>query len=140
MNESTKKLAEALENPFVAFFAALASMVIVGTALPTCWIFLFSVAWSYLISDLVINGFIIGGKGIAQIPLTQSHEIQHKGHAYIAFFLGIIISTIVGSTIADLILELMKSYGDWFTEVLFWSLMICAAVFVDLQARFYRRK
>jgi len=139
MNKSVENFVKMLENPIAAFLVSFASLVFVGTIIPAYWIFLFSVALSYLISDLVINGFIIGGGGIAQIPLI-SHQTRHKGHAYTSFFVGIIISTIVGSAISDLILELMKSYADWFTEVLFWSLMICVAVFADLEARFYKRK
>jgi len=141
MNKSTTEdIAEMLENPIAAFLASFASMVIVGTILPTYWIFLFSVALSYLISDLVINGFIIGGKGIAQIPLIKKGQTQHKGHTYIAFFIGIVISTIVGSIISELILELIKSSADWLTWVLGWSFIICIAIFVDLEARFYKRK
>jgi hypothetical protein len=139
MNESTKKLVKALENPFVAFFAIFASMVIVGTALPAYWIFLFSVAWSYVLSDIIINGFIVGGKGIAQIPLAGDSLSKHKGHAYTAFFIGIIFSTVLASVISDLILQFMKSNGEWFVNVFGWSLLACLAVFADLEARFYKR-
>lgn len=138
MNDRAKKTVESLKNPLTAFSVSFACLVLVGIVISFYWIFLFSVVWSYVLSDIFLNVFIEGGGGIAQIPLSRNHLTKHKGHAYTAFFVGIIISTVVAGGISDLILQFMKSNGDWLTNVLAWSFFACLAVFADLEARFYK--
>jgi MFS family permease len=139
MNDSIKKTVEALKNPIIAFVVTFVSMLLVGIILPSYWIFLFAAVWSYVLSDIFLNAFIVGGGGIAQIPITRDHLTKHKGHAYTAFFVGIIISTVAAGVISDLILQFIKATDEWLTNVLGWSLFACLAVFGDLEARFYKR-
>lgn len=129
---------EILKNPVVAFLLCFSGMAIFGFAFPIYWIFLFSILCAYLICDLTINLFIIGGGGIAQIPLT-GHESQEKGHAYIAFFVGIIGSTIVSSILTEVIMKAVQSY-DWITAMLVASFLIGLAVYADMKAKFYKHK
>ena len=139
-NDTIKNIVENLKNPIIAFSVSFVSLLLVGIIIPFYWIFLFSVVWSYVLSDLFLNVFIVGGSGIVQIPLSRDHLTKHKGHGYTAFFVGIIISTVVAGVISDWILQFMKSHGDWLTNVLAWSFVACLAVFADFEARFYKRK
>jgi MFS family permease len=129
---------ETLEKPVVAFLLCFLGMIILGFAFPTYWIFLFSIVCAYLISDLVLNLFIIGGSGIAQIPIT-GHESQEKGHAYIAFFIGIIGSTLISSFISEVIMKAIESY-DWIIAMVVASSVLGLAVYADMKAKFYKHK
>lgn len=130
---------EVLGNAYVAFLTCFLSLFLFGLVLPSQWIILFSIICAYVISDLVINFFIIGGKGIAQIPMIDN-QAKKKGHSYLAFFIGIIGSTIISSVLSDIILGMVKSSTDWIVTVFALSLGIGVAVFLDFEAKFYKRK
>jgi len=128
---------EKIENPIVAFLLCFSGMAILGFAFPTYWIFLFSIICAYIICDLALNLFIIGGRGIAQIPLT-GHQSQEKGHAYIAFFVGIIIATLISSIFSDAIMKLIQSYEYWLVAMVIASFLIGLVVYADMRAKFYK--
>lgn len=131
---------EALQNPLIAFLLCFVGMVIFGLIFPQYWVVLFSIICAYLISDIVINLVIRGGNGIATIPAINN-QTKHKGHSYIAFFIGIIFSTLVSSVFSDLILRfVLMSPTEWIIIVLGSSLGLGVAVFADLQAKFYAHK
>ena len=130
---------ERLEHPIIAFLVCFLGMIILGFAFQQYWIYLFSIICAYLISDLALNLFIIGGSGIAQIPVTGSHS-QEKGHAYIAFFVGVIASTLISSVISDAIMVAIKSYDYWYwvAAMVVASLVLGIIVYADLRAKFYK--
>lgn len=130
---------EILENPIVAFFICLLALLLFGLILPEYWIFLFLVLSSYLLCDLIIDFFVTGGHGIAQIP-ALGNQSQDKGHTYIAYFVGIIVSSIVSSLISELLLSTVKSSADWMTTVITLSFVVSAAIYLDMRSKFYKHK
>jgi hypothetical protein len=132
------KVIELTENPITAFLICFLLLVSLGFVNKEYWLFLFSVVSAYLVSDIVINLFIAGGRGIAHIPITGSHS-QEKGQAYLAFFIGIIASTIISNYFSDAILAVINSYNDWTYALAAASLFLSLAVYVDMKAKFYKR-
>lgn len=133
------KAEEILDNSIVAFFVCFLTLSGFGVFLPDYWIILFSILCSYLVCDLSINLFIIGGSGIVQIPLL-GNLTQEKGRGFVAFFVGIIISTIISLFLSDMILNAVRISTDWFTAVTSLSFGISVAIYADMKAKFYRRK
>jgi uncharacterized membrane protein YedE/YeeE len=132
------RFVEHLERVELAAFFAFAVLVILGIFFPTYWVYVFSVAVSFVASDLILSLIIIGGKGLAIIP-PLGHEIRTKGHSYLAFLFGIVASTLFSSYIADIVLDVIESSTKWFEDVMWFSLALVGVVYFDLQARFYER-
>jgi MFS family permease len=130
---------EKIENPVIAFLLCFGGMAILGFAFPAYWIFLFSIICAYIICDLALNLFIIGGSGIAQIPVT-GNKSQEKGHAYIAFFVGIIVATLISSIFSGMIMKLIQSYEYWLVAMVIASFLIGLVVYADMKAKFYTHK
>ncbi len=125
-----------LENPIVAFLFVVACLVFIGWLLPDFWIFGFTAIFTYLVSDILLSLIIKGGNGIAVIP-TIDNKTKHKGHAYLAFFIGMIFATVFSGFFNNIILSTMKDSNQWFYAVVIASFGLGIAVFADLQARFY---
>lgn len=96
---------------------------------------------SYVLSDVILNIFIHGGGGYAK-TFTQN-EFAHKGHAYLVFFLGVVVGTLASMYVLDTVLGPAQSTSDigtWTEIVVFGSLVVAGSVAFDVQWRFYQRK
>jgi hypothetical protein len=138
----------------VAFLIAFALLSIVGVTFREAWLYLFSAAVAWVISDFILNLIIRGGGGIAQIPLWGT-QIQTKGRSYLAFVLGIFIATYASSFFSDALFKgmgfgvassaaaagvtLSASQAEW-TGIVISTFMVAVLVFVDFNTRFYGRE
>jgi hypothetical protein len=127
---------ELLENPVIAGVVICLALIVFGGLLPEYFFAVTAIILAYLMSDIVLSMFIKGGHGIGIIPLID-HYSKHKGHTFIAFFIGIILSTLICDTLADFLSDIAKTSTEWFTLVVLFSIGLSFAVFVDLQAKFY---
>jgi hypothetical protein len=130
-----KDYVELFRNPFISALASYSVLAIVGLIYPNGWIFLFSIFLSYVFSDLILNCFIRGGKGWSKI--FDKNEFACEGHAYLAFFVGIVVGTILSSWGTDLLMKYLQSQMSWVEAVLVTDIFVVAAVLGDLLWRFY---
>lgn len=90
---------------------------------------------------MFLNLFIAGGNGIGKIPLLDE-KTHFKGYVYLAFFLGMIIATIVSGLLNEGILFLIQHYPEKIRmlPIMVASACLGVAVFLDLQAKIYTHK
>jgi|WetSurMetagenome_2_1015567.scaffolds.fasta_scaffold661372_1 hypothetical protein len=138
MTKKTAIFIKALQNPIIACVFVISILLTLGWLLPEYWIVVFTAIFTYIISDLLISLIIRGGNGIAIIP-TINNKTKHKGHTYIAFFVGIIFSTVFSEFFNDVILALIKNFDIWLLAIIIASVVLGIVVFLDLQAKFYAR-
>lgn len=136
---SGKAIIQALQNPLIAFLVSLVVLLVIGWQLSSWWIFGFTAVCTYLLSDIFLGLFIAGGQGIAKIPIIDEAHSKHKGHAYLALFIGVIISTLLSGLINELILIFVNGYEQRLVAMAIASFGLCACVFADLQVKFYTR-
>jgi hypothetical protein len=131
---------------------------VVGLISFQIWNYAYSVTVAWVISDVILNVFVIGGEGWLKIPFAGD-DFQKKGRGYLAFLIGIIVGTWFSSAIADwiltltgLVLENIPATNSTFTPILhviasnpsLFTLLIAngavaGLVFFDLNARFYKK-
>ena len=131
---------ELSENIFLAIGVSLLVLIPLG-AIPSVWITLVSIMMSYVLSDVILNIFIHGGGGYAK-TFTQN-EFAHKGHAYLVFFVGVVVGTLVSMYFLNTVLGQAQStpdIGTWTEIVVFGSLIVAGSVAFDVQWRFYQRR
>jgi hypothetical protein len=90
---------------------------------------------SYVLSDLILNCFIRGGKGWSKI--FDENYFACKGHAYLVFMVGIVFGTILSSLGTNLLMNFLQTQMAWFEAVLSTDLIVVVAVLGDLLWRFY---
>jgi hypothetical protein len=90
---------------------------------------------SYVISDFLINVFIIGGRS-AKISIIST-KFQSKSRGYLALFTGIILGSTLSAVSSDGVLNFVKTnFGE---SYMFWGgIVACLAVFIDLELRVYK--
>ncbi len=125
-----------LQNPIIAFILVVLALLALGWLLPEYWIFGFTAIFTYLLSDILLSLIIKGGNGIAIIPAINN-QTKHKGHAYLAFFVGMIFATVVSGLFNDFILMVVKNSNSWMFAVFLASIGLSIGVFADLQSKFY---
>lgn len=115
------------------------------------------IAW--VVSDFIVNIFIHGGHGISQTFWSETRT-EAKGHAYLAFFLGIVVATYLSVGISAWLLQASLSVFDtilptttnatisvlgyaakqnWIMTSAAFSSLAALVVFADLNWRFYKR-
>jgi hypothetical protein len=124
-----------LENVAVACIVCFIILFFAGLLIPSIWAFIFSVIFSFVTSDLILNGFIHGGEGHAKI--FSKNAFAHKGHAYVVFLIGIIVSTVLSSLLADIVFQGYQQNSSWVQTVFFSDFFAVLFVFIDLAWRFY---
>lgn len=134
------QIIKALENPLAAGLVIFVSLVLFGLIVRDWYLSVFSMIIAYMLSDIAIDLVIKGGNGIAIIAPKISNQTKHKGHAFIAFFCGIIAATIVSETISDHIANVIKNDSYWAVIILICSGVMAGIVYLDLQTRFYAHK
>ena len=97
---------------------------------------LFFAIIAFLISDLISVFFIRGGNGILQIPLFGS-KTQPKGYGFLAFFITIIVSSIIVDLLSETIAAILYIYSANFGYDIIIGLGFSALVYLDMNARFY---
>jgi hypothetical protein len=142
-----------LDNAIVAFLIALGVLTFVGYVYRDLWIYLFSAAVAWVVSDFVITLIVRGGSGIAQIPLWGT-QIQAKGRSFMAFCFGIFVATAISAFFSETLFKVMEfgvavsvtaagvSLSPYQTEwtTIFVSSLVCSIlVFGDFNTRFYGR-
>jgi len=131
------KKSELFKNPFFSAFVSYIVLAFVALIYPTGWVLLFSIIFSFVLSDVILNFFIHGGSGWSKI--FTDIEFTCKGHAFLVFLIGIVVGTILSSLIADAILQYAKTQLSWFYAILLTDLLVMVAVLGDLEWRFYTR-
>ena len=129
------QFSELLRNPYFDAIMTYIVLGVVGLVYPSGWIFLFSIFFSFVLSDIILNFFIRGNKGWSKILTNE--KFACKGHAYLVFLLGIIIGTILSSFVAEWVLQYAQSQLSWITAVLLTDFIVVGAVLGDLLWRFY---
>lgn len=112
----------------------LSAIILIGIAYidQNFWTAIISIILAFLISDMILNLFVGGGKGAPQIPLL-GNLIQERGYTFIAYFIGILISAILSET---MIIPFFKPMID--NRILF-SIVVTIAIYVDCKIRFFNR-
>jgi hypothetical protein len=133
----SNKYIRLFRNPFFSAFVSYVVLALVGIIYPLGWVFLFSILFSYVLSDLILNGFIHGGKGWSKI--FDEADFTHKGHAYLVFLVGIVVGTLLSSFIADSIFQYAQTHMIWSYALLLTDFAVVVAVLGDLEWRFYTK-
>lgn len=147
-----------IDNSVAAVAGSIAVLTVVGLVSWQIWNYAYSVSIAWVISDLVLSVIVIGGEGWLKIPFV-SEDFQNKGRGYVAFLIGIITATWLSSWIADSMLGwagillkhipvtnstitplliVVASNPTLFT-ILIANCIVAALVFLDLNARFYKK-
>jgi len=134
LRELLESFQNQLENVGIACFVSYATLLFIGLAVPSIWAFMFSIIVSFVLSDVILNGFINGGEGHAKI--FSKRRFANKGHAYVVFLAGIVIGTVLSSFLSDLWLQTFQSQ-PWVLMVVISDFFAVLFVFADLQWRFY---
>ena len=101
--------------------------------------FLIIIILTFIISDFLTWGLVIGGHGIFQFsPLGK--KTNHKGYAFLIFFVLIIFVAYVVNLGALAIPPLFSSLYSNFIYVLAISLMLSGLVYLDMYIRFFVHK
>lgn len=103
------------------------------------WYFVVSAMMGYLVADIIMSFFVGGGRGTVRIPLVGHSE--KKGHAYIAYYVGIVMATFLSAAGTSYLLTLAESsFPDAVLAIrIFVSVVLSILVFVDFYARYYER-
>ena len=148
-----------LRKSATAALVSIVALILAALESPTVWASLFTVIVSWVAGDYIVNFFIHGGRGISK-TLWSENRIDDKGHAYLAFFLGIIAATFLSGGIADWLVKnslsifstLLPTYTNstvtvltykvnqnWLTSIVSFSSLASVMVFLDLNWRFYKQ-
>lgn len=146
-------------NSVVAAAISIVVLIIAAFLSPELWESLFTVMLSWVVSDFIVNMFIHGGQGISQTFWSETRT-EAKGHAYLAFFLGIVVATYLSTGISARLLQASLSIfdtisptttnstitflghmikQDWLMTTVAFSSLAAVVVFADLNWRFYKR-
>ncbi len=148
-----RKKRSPFDNAIVAFLIAFVVLTLVGCVYRDLWIYLFSAAVAWVVSDFFINLIVRGGSGLAKIPLW-GNQIQTKGRSFLAFCFGIFFATAISALFSEALFKAMEfgvvvsvtaagvsltPYQTEWTTILVSSLICSALVFGDFSTRFYGR-
>ena len=104
MQKRSKEIIEKLENPIVSFiFLTLISATLLHFISEAGKIIIVIII-AFFVAEIITRMFTGGHKGTFNSPVFGTMT-RKKGHAYIIFYITIIIATIVGEYIAREILQ-----------------------------------
>jgi hypothetical protein len=147
---------EYLENSFVAVAVSIVILTTVGLLWFDGWFFVYVVAVSWVLSDILLSLIVRGGEGILQIRFFGTLT-QPKGIGYLAFLIGIVIATALSTAYSEIIYGLtgftissipigQTTLGALVPVSNVTALTVFAAncivgvmVFVDMNLRFYKK-
>lgn len=105
------------------------------------WYFVVSTMIGFLIADIVLTNFFIGGGGgIAQIPIFGTLA-RRRGHAYISYYIGIVLTTFLSAWGTSEIIKFAESTfpNDIISLRVSISVIVAILVFVDFHSRYCER-
>lgn len=116
-------------------------LAVLASISPTIYRSMFVIILSFVLSDVILNGFIHGSNGA---KIFKSTQFTNKGHAYLVFLAGIVSGTYFSSIIADLTLQFVESQFvqsqfAWPGTVLVTDAIVVSIILGDLQWRFFTR-
>jgi len=132
IKKAVKYLINWLENEVFAFIFVFIIMMLLYHFFPSIWSYAFAILLAYVIADCIAKFMLVGGEGIVQFSLI-SNKTLHKGHGYLAFILTILVSTMLGGYLTDL---MIKQTNSQFIA----SLIISILLLVDYWVVYYRKK
>jgi hypothetical protein len=94
---------------------------------------------AFVLSDLLANAIVTGGKGIAQIKTTGTTKTQPRGYVLVAFFFSILATSII----INLASQAFASFAIYLSSDWGLAFIIAGAidlsVYGDMYMRFYLR-
>ena len=132
------EISEVVENIAGASLVSLLAFVILGLVWLQAWVFVFSATFSYVASDVIMNGIIHGGEGMSKIGWDNA--FAEKGYAFIAFFGGMVLSTalltwLLGTFLGTFNLLTLQSPFALIVALSAFDVMV---ILGDLEWRFYQ--
>ena len=122
-------------NPYFSAFVCYVVLAIFGLTYPSGWTVLFSIFASFVVCDVILSVIIQGGHGWTKI--FTENTFACKGHAFLALFIAIIVSSLLSAYFAQWVLQYAQSQLEWVWTVLITDLIVVLAVLGDLLWRFY---
>ncbi len=132
-----KTIALSFEKIYVSAPISYIALAVAAFVYPSGWIFLFSVFFAFVLSDLLLNTLIHGGKGHAKI--FGQNTFTDKGYAYLVYLGGIVVGTLVSSFLAEHLMGYLQLVLPWYQATLLTDFIALGAVVLDLQWRFYKK-
>jgi len=132
-------LIDILENQIVALAVVCLIVYSFSIIMYDIWVFVVSAMIGYLVADIILTTFFIGGgSGLAQIPIL-GNLIQPRGHAYIAYYIGIVVATFSSAWGTSTILGMIETYlNEWVLYIRFIiGLITSILVLWDFNIRYY---
>jgi len=126
-----------LGNPIVAFIAITLVSTLVMSLFIEATKFIIVAVVAFFVSDIISSIFSRGHKGVF-LPFF-GNQTQKKGYAYIAFYMMIFVSTIVGGYIAQSLTSSILSDMHSLTNKFYMSLAISIVVVSYVELKYYKR-
>jgi hypothetical protein len=157
MHHSLGGILGGLQSSGVTVLLSIMVLVSVAMVLPEVWLLMFSIAISFVLSDIVLNLIVhVIRRGVRE-DFWRISKSYSKGQAYAVLLFGVFLSTAVGAVLSNWLLHyaerfilllfpssnqiLMQVLGrmlteNWFIRASLFSCIIALAVFADLHWRF----
>lgn len=156
---------EILDNSIATVICSVAALTFIGWIWFPMWNYIYSASVGWVVADVVLTTlFVRGGGGWLKIPWGEDSELfKGKGRGYAVFLIGIILSPIASSVITEgmlsgiglavtsiaarnsttitpiePMLHVIASNPSFFT-LLVANCVVGVLVFLDLNARFYKK-
>ena len=126
-----------LGNPIVAFIAITLVSALVISLFDEAAKFIIVAVVAFFVADITSTIFSRGHRGILAVSL--GNQSQKKGYGYIAFYLMIFVSTVVGGYIAQLLSSSILSDMESLANKFYVSLAISIVVVSYVEIKYYKR-
>jgi len=96
----------------------------------------------YIIADLILTQFVGGGRGAVHIPLLDHlKRTKMGGYVYIAYYIGIVLSTFASAYATGSILSFVQTKfpNDILGVQVAESCVVSFLVYIELKVRYYER-
>jgi hypothetical protein len=146
-----------LQSSGVAVLLSIMVLVSVAMLLPEVWLLMFSIAISFVLSDIILNLIVhMLRKGVRE-DFWRISKSYSSGHAYAVLLFGVFLSTAAGAILSNWILHYTERFilllfpssnqtliyvlgriltENWLIRALMFSCIVTVAVFADLHWRF----
>jgi hypothetical protein len=132
-------LLQKLENKWFAILFSLGILLIFYNLYPNSWKYIVSILIAYLIADVAKSLLIKGEKGIIQIPFLGTTKTQHEGHGYLVFLIYILVGTIFGSYLGEMVSNNFISNMAGWVNIVIPNAIIIGLVYLDFWITFKER-
>jgi fructose-specific phosphotransferase system IIC component len=133
-----KRFYERLGDPFIGWLFATLLFTLILHFFPTTGSTIIIIIIAFFLSDFIATWVIKRKEGRVAIAVVGSHK---KGHVFLAYYIGIILATIVAGMAADYFINsvVISSVGDWFSEFVV-AALLSFFIWIELQTKFYVSK